>query len=353
MLKMSRSFVVRMTLWSVLVLYIVCDFFVFNGSLRSELREIFSTPEDKAARAMAQGICAKVWNGPVYRSQVDRRVREKLWRTGRDPEKVGAREMKLLRWAALDELIGEAVLRIKVRANRDDFPVSEAEIDAEVERFEKRFANAAALDDALAAQGIESRRELRFRLAARLQQEKYLESKIGGAVRVGTQEAKDWYAAHTGQLTLPERRRVRHIFLAALDHPADEAKATLSAHLEQLRKHPASFPEIAARTSEDAASKTKGGDLGWMARGRLPADFAATVFSLQAHTPALVRTKLGWHIVEVTGIAPPALPPFEQLEKSIVAALADGKREQAVKQYRHQIRLLNKDQIKIFPAMLD
>ena len=73
MLKMSKSFVVRMALWSVLMLYLVCDFFLFNGPLRGELRRMFPTKEDKIAEAVAEGICARVYNAPIYLSQVDRR----------------------------------------------------------------------------------------------------------------------------------------------------------------------------------------------------------------------------------------------------------------------------------------
>lgn len=353
MLKMSQSFVIRMTLWSVLILYMVCDFFVFKGPLQNELKLMFRTPEDQARRAMSQGICAKVWNGPIYRSQVDRRVREKLWRTGRDPEKVSDQEMKLLRWAALDELIDECILRIKVRANRDDFPVSDTEIDTEVAQFEKRFSSAGELDKALEAQGIKNREELRYRLAARIQQEKYLQEKTKDATHVTSEEAKQWYDDHAKELKLPERRYVRHIFLATLDHPSEQAKATLTKHLERLKKGQTNFKKLAADVSEDASTKSKGGDLGWVRKKRLPGDFAAAVFSLSQKSPTLVRTKLGWHIIEVTDIKAPELPTFKSMEKEITTALADSKREGAIKQYRHQIRLLNKDKIDIFKPMME
>ena len=124
MLKMSKAFVVRMALWSVLMLYLVGDFFLFNGPLRGELRRMFPSSEDKVAEAMAEGICARVYNAPIYLSQVDRRVTERLWRTGRDPKRVSEAERKMLRWLALEDLIAEALVRIKVRVNseRQRFP---------------------------------------------------------------------------------------------------------------------------------------------------------------------------------------------------------------------------------------
>ncbi|WP_435892377.1 peptidylprolyl isomerase [Oceaniferula spumae] len=350
---MSQSFVIRMTLWSVLVLYMICDFFVFKGPLQQELKVMFRSPADEAARAMSQGICAKVWNGPIYRSQVDRRVQEKLWRTGRDPEKLSEQEMKLQRWAALDELIDEAILRIKVRVNMEDAPVSEAEIDAEVAQFEKRFATAEELDKALAAQGIEDRKELRYRIAARIQQEKYVQFKIRDAIAVSDEDVKKWYDDHKEELKMPERRRARHIFLATLDHPSDEAKATLEGHLERLKKGETDFAKLAAEVSEDESNKGKGGDLGWMRKARLPGDFAAALFTLPVKTPTLVRTKLGWHILEVTEVKAPELLPFETMKEEVKTALIDSRREAAVKQYRHQLRLINKDKIEIFEPMME
>ncbi|MBK1855521.1 peptidylprolyl isomerase [Verrucomicrobiaceae bacterium 5K15] len=353
MLKMSQSFVIRMTLWSVLVLYMVCDFFVFKGPLQQELQAMFRSPADRAQRAMSQGVCAKVWNGPIYRSQVDYRVQEKLWRTGRDPEKVSEQELKLLRWAALDDLIDEAILRIKARVNREEAPVSEAEIDAELAQFEKRFATADELDQALGAQGIESREELRFRIAARIQQDHYVQLKIKDAITVSEQDARSWYDDHKKQLTMPERREVRHVFLPTLDHPSDEAKATLQEHLIKLQKEEIKFAELAASLSEDASSKDRGGNLGWLRKKRLPGDFATAVFSMTPKQPTLLRTKLGWHLVEVTGVKAAELLPFESVKEEIITDLMNSRREAAVKQYRHQLRLLNQDQIEIYRSMLD
>jgi len=354
MLKMSQSFAIRMTLWSVLVLYMACDFFLFKGPLQYELKEMFRSPADQAKRDIAQGICARVWNGPIYLSQVDRRVQEKVWRTGRKMEELSEHERKLLRWSALDELIDEAVLRIKVRANREKVPVSDAEIDAEVARFENRFPSAAELDKALAAQGIESRKELRYRLAARIQQEKYIvQEKVKEAISVTEEEAKQWYADHTEELKMPERRRIRHVFLATLDNPSEKAKAILTGHLERLKKSETDFIKLAAEVSEDAYNKHKGGDLGWVKKDRLPADFAAAVFYLAENSPTLIRTKLGWHIVEVTGIKAPELLPYEAMKDDIIIALRDSKRAAAVKQYRHQLRLLNKGKIDIYKSMLE
>ena len=353
MLKMSKSFVIRMSLWSMLMLYLVCDFFLFSGPLRSELRQMFPTKEDKVAEAVAEGICARVYNAPVYLSQVDRRVRERLWRTGRDPEAVHDSEMKMLRWLALDELIAEALLRIKVRVNIEQAEVSAQEVDEELARFERRFESIEQLDEAMAVQGIESREELRLRMQARLEQEKYVMSKIKASIAISDTEARSWYDDHQEELTTTEQRRVRHLFVAALGRSSDEAKQILAVHIESIKTGKASISSLSESVSEDEGSKDDGGNLGWMLKDRLPGDFAAYVFAMPANEPSLIQTKLGWHVVEVTDIRPPELLPYEKMKLEIITTLSNLRRKQAVDQYRHQLRLLNHEKVEIYRQLLD
>jgi len=343
--------VVRMAIWSLLVLYLACDFFLLSGPLKRELRRMFPTEEQKIAEAVAEGICARVYNAPIYLSQVDRRVRENLWRRGREPGKVSDEEMRMLRRLAMDDLIVEALLRIKVRVNIEQARVSKAEVDAELARFEKRFDSAEQLDAALAAQGIDGREELRLRMQARLEQEKYVLSKIESGISVSDEEARQWYADHPDELTTPERRQARHIFLATLNRPSDEARQILEGYLATIDAGQKSFAELAQNHSEDLSSKVVGGDLGWMSKDRLPGDFAAPLFAMPENKPSLVRTKLGWHIIEVTGVKPPELHAFETMKTEIIDALRDARRQEAIEQYRHQLRLLNHERVEIYPPL--
>ena len=85
-----------------------------------------------------------------------------------------------------------------------------------------------------------------------------------------------------------------HDVVSALQREANLADAR-----GKLERGEASFADLAAALSDDPASKTKGGELGWMHAGRLAPDFAAQVLTLPEGTPSLIRTKIGWHLVEV------------------------------------------------------
>lgn len=352
MLKMSKSFVVRMSLWSTLILYLICDFFFFNGPLKQELRRLNPTEQDRIEHAVAQGICAKVFNGPIFLGQVDRRVEEKLYRSGRELGKISGNELEILRWAALDELIDEHLLRVKTKVNVSQVNVSDQEIKTELKRFTQNFASEEDLNQALSEQGIESRDELRYRIIAQIQQEQYVESMIKDYFNESQKTARELYDKNIESLTVPERRQVRHVFIATLDTPSEEAQLKLGKQLQSLQEGQIDFKKLALTVSEDAHSKTRGGDLGWLTQKRIPGDFSAAIFSTEMNSPSLIRTKLGWHIIEVTGIQPPTLPPFEELENEILTDLVNSKRADAVKQYRHQLRLVNKDQIQLFPQAM-
>ena len=353
MLKMSKSFIVRMVVWTALVLYMLCDFFLLNGPLKQELRTMFPTPDDELREAVEQGICAKVYNAPIYLTQGERRVTENLWRNGRSPKAVSEAEMKMLKWVALNDLIDENILRIKVHANRSDVVISEDVIDAEVERFKKRFTSEEELDEAMKAQGIQNKKELRYRIAAKVQQEKYMAIKIESGIEVSDEEAKEWYDANKEAITMPERRRVRHIFIATLDRDSAEVQQIMQGHFARLTAGDVSFTKLAEEVSEDDRTKSLGGDLDWMTKERILPDFSKSVFAMSISQPQLIQTKIGWHIVEVTDVKSPQLLPYEKMKDDIITSLRDSKRREAIAQYRHQLRLINFEKVDIYKDVLE
>ena len=104
--------------------------------------------------------------------------------------------------------------------------------------------------------------------------------------------------------------------------------------------------------SEDLANKDHGGALGWMTRERLPADFAAAVFSLALNQPRLIRTTLGWHLVEVTARKAAGPRTFEQAKPEILAALEAVKRRQATADFRQTLRKSAASKIEISQDVL-
>jgi len=62
----------------------------------------------------------------------------------------------------------------------------------------------------------------------------------------------------------------------------------------------ADFGEVAAKESDDAESAARGGDLGFILRGWMPAEFEKAAFSLQVgEVSEPVETKFGFHLIRV------------------------------------------------------
>ena len=345
-------FSLRLAIYGAVLAYLAGDLFVFQGPLRQRIERANPHSAEAQAAAKAGGVVARVFNHQITRSQLERALHERLWLEGKTPESLAPANLKTARYAALADLIDHELLRVKAKANAPQLKVSEEEINERLRRMLGRFVNRGEMETAMKSQGIASEQDLRDRLAARIQQEKYVESRIAPLAAVSDEEARAWFEQHRESLALPERVEVRHIFLPTLDHPADEAQATLQAALDDLTAGRRDFAALAAALSEDPASKEHGGALGWMSRARLPEDFATAVFALPLRQPALVRTRIGWHLVEVTGRKDREPRTFEACRDEVVAALEALKRRQAANDFRDALRQQEADKIDVYHDML-
>ncbi len=347
-----KKFSLRLALYGVVILYLAGDLFVFHGPLSRKIVRADPGSAEAIAEAKSRGVVARVFNLQITRSQLERAVRERLWLEGKSVGSLDAENLKLVRYAALDELIDHELLRIKAKAHATNLTVTPEEIDERFQRFAARFESEDAMHAAMKSQGIGSAQDLRDRLAARIQQEKYVESKIAPLSQITGDEARAWFEENRKHLANPERIEARHIFLPTLDHPPEEAKARLDAALADLTAKKKDFATLAKEISEDPATSDHGGALGWMARGRLPADFTEPVFALPLHQPTLVRTRLGWHLVEVTARKPARDRSFEEAEPEVMAALVSVKRSQAIKEYRAALRQFEAAKIDVYHDMM-
>ena len=298
-------------------------------------------------------LVARVSGHPITRGQLDRALDERLWLEGKSAANLAPAELKLASAAALDELIDHELLRLRVKATVPQLPVSDEEINGRLRRLAGRFESNGALETAMKSQGIARENALRDRLAAQIRQEKFIALRIGPSIKVTDDEARKWFGENQQAISLPERVEARHIFIPALDHPPEESKQKLDAALAALTDKKKDFATLAKELSEDPATKDSGGALGWMTRDRLPADFAAPLFSMEPGQPKLVRSKLGWHLVEVTARKPAGPRGFEQAKPEIHAALEAVKRRQATTDLRKSLRQSEAAKIVIFQNKVD
>jgi len=154
---------------------------------------------------------------------------------------------------------------------------------------------------------------------------------IDSSVAPGEEELRELYQAEMDRFTQPERRRVRHI-LIALDPAADEAAQNAAkASIEEIRDRIAAgedFAAVAKELSQDPGSAAQGGDLGLIERGLMDPAFDQVAFALEAgQLSKVVRTRFGYHLIEVTEIEPSVTESFEAVRDRLIAELQERDKE--------------------------
>jgi peptidyl-prolyl cis-trans isomerase D len=125
------------------------------------------------------------------------------------------------------------------------------------------------------------------------------------SVTVPEEELRRYYNENIGRYTAAEERRASHILIKAdKDMPAadrQKAKAKAEGLLEQLRKSPSSFAELAKANSDDPGSAVQGGDLDFFGRGAMVKPFDDAVFAMKpGEISNIVESDFGYHIIQLT-----------------------------------------------------
>lgn len=141
-------------------------------------------------------------------------------------------------------------------------------------------------------------------------------------VEVTADEVKAFYDSHSSQYSKPEERRASHILLTVSKDATADAKATARAKAEALvqeaRKAPQRFSELARANSQDPGSAASGGDLGFVARGAMVKPFEEALFGLKpGEIAGPVETQYGFHVIRLDGIKPGEATSLEKVRREI------------------------------------
>ena len=102
---------------------------------------------------------------------------------------------------------------------------------------------------------------------------------------VTPEELKSYYDSNAQRFRTEEQRRASHILITvpkdAKDADRKAAKDKAEKLLEDVRKHPETFADVAKKNSQDPGSAAKGGDLDFFGRGAMVKAFEDTVFAMK------------------------------------------------------------------------
>ncbi|MCB1886809.1 MAG: SurA N-terminal domain-containing protein [Rhodocyclaceae bacterium] len=155
------------------------------------------------------------------------------------------------------------------------------------------------------------------------------------SIEVDPAKVRQWYDEHQDRYRRPEERRASHVLI---ELPADadeaavsEATAKAEALLKEIRDAKGdNFAEVAKRDSQDPGSAQSGGDLGFFTADAMVAPFSEAVFSMtEGDISEIVRSDFGLHIIQVTGVRPEQVRPFDEVKDAIESELREQESQRA------------------------
>ena len=163
----------------------------------------------------------------------------------------------------------------------------------------------------------------------------------GGKPQISDSDIQAYYNAHQAQYTVKDQVRVRHILIAvpagADAKVADAAKAKAEDLLKQIRAG-GNFAELASKNSDDPGSKTQGGELGFLDRGRTVPEFDKAAFSLPVgQVSDLIKTQFGYHILQVEEKKVAHVKPLSEVRAEIVPVLEQQRASTAEQAFASQL----------------
>lgn len=157
----------------------------------------------------------------------------------------------------------------------------------------------------------EARRQILIEAARRWQ--------MSNMEKVTDSDVEAYYKQHLAEFALPEQVHARHILVATEKQAWSVVK--------RLRKG-GDFAALAARESLDDSNKSRGGDLNWFQRGVMVKPFDDVAFGLKVNGVSVpVKTRFGWHVIEVLGRRAAMQRSLEEVREEIVAILEQQRLE--------------------------
>jgi peptidyl-prolyl cis-trans isomerase C len=142
------------------------------------------------------------------------------------------------------------------------------------------------------------------------------------------QKEYDRAKAQTGD----KEYKARHILVAN----EDDAKSVLA----EIKKG-AKFDDLAQKRSLDEGTRPKGGDLDWNVPTNFDKAFSDAMVKLEKGkmTEVPVRTRFGFHIIQLDDVRPVNFPPLAQVKQQIQQRLVGQKIDNYVRELRAKAKV--------------
>ena len=268
----------------------------------------------------------------ITQSQFDARIDQNVRENGPPPNAAKREEMMK---SVMEELVNEALL--EDRAKELDLVTTDAEIEDQIKRL-KEQNNVTTDEDfskALAQSGLTIDR-LRDQLRRTVTLQRVVGREVNSKVDLSDDALRILYEREKETWRVPEKAHLAEILVSNGDDPAQAARRAKEA--SDLIKGGAKF-EAVVRDYSDGATKSRGGDLGLVAKGDLTAEIDKVVFSLPVGSVSdPIGTKFGWHLVKVIDKVPVSYKPFADVKAELLKREQDTQFQKKLAEYLDKLK---------------
>lgn len=245
---------------------------------------------------------------------------------------------------AIEQAIGSKLMLEE--AARLDIPVSESDIDKQLEKIVQQVGGDENYRKALAQQKI-SEADFRAQLRSGVRVEKLVDQAVSGVSDPTEAEIEKHFEAHKDEYATGERVLAQHILITP-DGDTQTSKDEARTKINQIRERivgGASFDDEAAAHSM-CPSGQKGGSLGWFSRGMMVPEFDQAVFSMNVgDVSEIIETQFGYHIILKTDCEAAGEASFDDVREKVRDFLRHVRRGEAMSAYVEELK--QKAQIEI------
>ena len=303
----------------------VLDQIIFKQALQVEAQRLGLQVTDQELSDRIKQILPAAWNGDTWLK--DKYTTEVETRTGMGvPEFEGFLRDQMLQ-EKFHQLVTDAITvspeemqREYVRRNEkvqieyalikpSDLATSIQPTDAELNAFYAKHS---------AQYQVPEKRSSRYALLDL--------NRLRGTTQPSDAALHAYYNAHNEDYQVPNRVHVEHILFKTIGKTdAEIAEIRQKADdVQKKAKSGANFEDLAKKFSEDDATKPKGGDLGWIVEGQTVPEFQQAAFTLpKGSVSDLVKTQYGFHIIKVLDHETARTKPFEEVRNTIMPVVAE------------------------------
>jgi parvulin-like peptidyl-prolyl isomerase len=234
-----------------------------------------------------------------------------------------------------EELIVQAAAEARIEVEAGDIDAALAEIKQQNNLGDAEFAQA------LTAQGF-TLAGYRADLRRQLLRLKAVNQLVRSRVAVTDSEVRARYDALMRRADSVKAVRLSHVLIRVPDGASDaqlaDAKQRAAQVVARVRAGEA-FAAVATELSQDEATRAGGGELGWVERGSLPAEWEAIVFAMeQGDVRGPISGPTGLHVFLVSELKRTEVKSFDELKEQIRGELTRREMERQTRTWIEGLR---------------